>query len=151
MQLIDCREAIQNAVRFPVWQFPGYSVLQELPEVLAIFAEEDWAKRMSQIASSAPLRISDLTILLIRRLLGLDLSVLKHAELDVPQAWGLAIQNYPNAVDGLCYSSRCTGNPCTVFFKRPGFAAQFQETPVSLLAGLDTADDFLDANAIALV
>ena len=76
---------------------------------------------------------------------------MKHTELDVPQAWGLAIQNHPDAVDGLRYFSRFTGNPCIALFERPDLASRLRETPVSLLAELDTADDFLDANSIALV
>ena len=106
---------------------------------------------VSRIEATVPLVLCDLTLLSVRRSLGLDLSALKHTELGVPHAWGLAIQNHPDAVDGVRYSSRFTGNPCTVLFERPGLAAQLREIPVSLLAELDTADDFLDANRIALI
>ena len=47
-QLLAWREAKQNAVRFPVWQFTEDDVVPGLSEVLAVFkgAEEidDWAK-----------------------------------------------------------------------------------------------------------
>lgn len=48
-QLLGWRNARQNAVRFPVWQFDGDNVLNGLPEVLAVFAEntpwlDDWGK-----------------------------------------------------------------------------------------------------------
>lgn len=48
-QLIGWREASQNAVRFPAWQFQGDNVLPGLSEVLAIFAEEDWTDDWTRI------------------------------------------------------------------------------------------------------
>ena len=48
-QLIGWREASQNAVRFPAWQFQGDNVLPGLPEVLAIFAAEDWVDDWTRI------------------------------------------------------------------------------------------------------
>lgn len=129
-----------------LWECFGDEILNH-----STIAKVDWHKQLSTITwITAPI-LCDLTALPVRRTLGLDLSAMKHTELDVPQAWSLAIQNHPNAVDGLRYFSRFTGKPCCVLFERPGLAAQLQETPVSLLAELDTADDFLDANSIALV
>jgi len=129
-----------------LWECFGDEILNH-----STIAKVDWCKQLSKIASTTRLNLCDLTILSVRRALGLDLSAMKHTEFDVPQAWGLAIQNHPDAVDGLRYLSRFTGNPCIVLFARPGLAAKLRETPVSLLAALDTADDFLDANRIALV
>ncbi len=129
-----------------LWECFGDEILDH-----SSIAKVDWGKRLSKISSTAHLRICDLTVLPVRRTLGLDLSAMKHTELDVPQAWGLAIQNHPDAVDGLRYFSRFTGNPCVVLFERPGLAAKLRESPVSLLTELDTADDFLDANSIAFV
>ena len=48
-QLIGWREASQNAVRFPAWQFQGDNVLPGLPEVLVVFAEEDWVDDWTRI------------------------------------------------------------------------------------------------------
>lgn len=129
-----------------LWESFGDEILDR-----STIAKVDWGKRLSKIAWATRPRICDLTILSVRRTLGLDLSAMKHTELDVPQAWGLAIQNHPDAVDGLRYFSRFTGNPCIALFERPGLASRLREIPVSLLAELDTADDFLDANRIALV
>lgn len=131
-----------------LWECFGDAILDKNSEINRAL----WGSKMlSRIESMIPLNFCDLATLSVRRTLGLDLSAMKHTELDVPQAWGLAIQNHPDAVDGLRYSSRFTGNPCIVLFERPGLASQLRETPVSLLAELDTADDFLDANRIALV
>ena len=131
-----------------LWECFGDAILDKGSEITRAV----WQSRMvSRIESTVPLNLCDLTHLSVRRALGLDLSAMKHTELDVPQAWGLALQNHPDAVDGLHYFSRFTGNPCTVLFERPGLASQLREIPFSLLAELDTADDFLDANSIALV
>ncbi|MES2707372.1 MAG: hypothetical protein V4726_12300 [Verrucomicrobiota bacterium] len=47
-QLLGWREAKQNAVRFPVWQFKENNVLPGLHEVLRVFQDaawmDDWAK-----------------------------------------------------------------------------------------------------------
>ena len=48
-QLVGWREAGQNAVRFPAWQFHGDNLLKGLPEVLAIFAEQAWADDWKRI------------------------------------------------------------------------------------------------------
>ena len=129
-----------------LWECFGDEILDH-----STIAKVDWGKRLSEVASTTHLNICDLTLLSVRRTLGLDLSAVKHTELAVPQAWGFAIQNHPDAVDGLRYFSRFTGNPCVALFERPGFASRLRESSVSLLAELDTADDFLDANSIALV
>jgi RES domain len=129
-----------------LWECFGDEILNH-----SAIAKVDWGKRLSKIAWAIPLKVCDLTLLSVRRTLGLDLSAMKHTELDVPQAWGLAIQNHPAKVDGLRYLSRFTGSPCIALFECPGLAARLRETRVSLLAELDTADDFLNANSIALV
>jgi len=131
-----------------LWECFGDAILDKGSKITRVL----WQSRMvSRITFASPPRICDLTSLSVRRTLGIDLSAMKHTELDVPQAWGLAIQNHPDKVDGLRYFSRFTGNPCVALFERPGLASQLRETPVSLLAELDTADNFLDANSIALV
>ena len=131
-----------------LWECFGDAILNKGSEITRALWQ---SRRVSRITFASPLNLCDLTILSVRRELGMDLSAMKHTELDVPQAWGLAIQNHPDAVDGLRYFSRFTGNPCIALFERPSLASRLRETPVSLLAELDTADDFLDANSIALV
>ena len=41
-QLLGWREAKQNAVRFPVWQFTEDNVLPGLSEVLGVFQDAEW-------------------------------------------------------------------------------------------------------------
>lgn len=48
-QLVGWREAGQGAVHFPIWQFKDHNVLPGLPEVLKIFAKEDWVDDWTRI------------------------------------------------------------------------------------------------------
>jgi hypothetical protein len=108
------------------------------------------SRRLSRIFSQSTFKLCDLTDLSTRRKLGIDLSALKHTELDIPHAWGLAIQSHPDAPDGLRYFSRFTGRPCLALFERPGTAAKLEEIPLALLPDLDETGDFLATHAIAL-
>ncbi len=129
-----------------LWECFGDEILDH-----SAIAKVDLGKRLSKVESTECLKLCDLTNLHIRRTLSLDLSALKHTDLSVPQAWGLAIQNHPEAVDGIRYLSRFTDRPCVALFERPGLTEKLRETPVSLLAELDAADDLLAANSIALI
>ncbi len=131
-----------------LWECFGDAILDRKSEISGVL----WRSKMvSRIESVSPLKLCDLTNLYARRTLSLDLSAMKHTELSVPQAWGLAIQTHPDAVDGIRYFSRFTDHPCVVVFEHPSLVGKLRETPLSLLAELDAADDFLAANSIALV
>jgi hypothetical protein len=131
-----------------LWECFGEEILNPV----AMISRAIWdSRKLSKIISRASFKICDLTQLSTRRFLGLDLSALKHTELDVPQAWGLAIQNHPDAADGLRYLSRFTGRPCLVLFERPGISAKLKEIPLALLPNLDETEKFLEANSIVIV
>ncbi len=49
-QLLGWREAKQNAVRFPVWQFAEDNVLPGLPEVLAVLHPAAWMDDWGKLA-----------------------------------------------------------------------------------------------------
>ncbi len=108
-------------------------------------------QRLSRIRSSAALRLCDLTDFGTRAALRVDLSALSHPELDIPQAWGLAIQKHPEEVDGLLYQSRFTGKSCMALFGRPGILRKLRAAPEGDLSELESANLFLDKNRIALV
>jgi hypothetical protein len=107
--------------------------------------------RLSRIGFLQPLDICDLTELATRRALGVDLSALEHTNLDIPQAWGLAVQTHPSQPDGLRYLSRFTDKPCIALFDRPGISAKLSTEPLALLPDLDEAGAFLETHRIALV
>ena len=106
---------------------------------------------LSQVRSNAPLRICDLTEDKVLLALGVELGSLMHPELSIPQAWGLAIQTHPSAVDGIRYLSRFNHQPSLVLFDRPGSAIQLSETLIGSLPDVPEADKFLLGRKIALV
>lgn len=111
-----------------------------------------WMNRqVSRIRSSASFRICDLTDVKTRNALKVDLSALVHTDLHIPQAWGLAIQNHPDSVDGLFYHSRFTNERCLLLFERDGVTAKLKSANEGDLADLPPAHAFLDEYKIALV
>jgi hypothetical protein len=71
------------------------------------------------------------------------------ADLQVPQAWALAIMNHSANVDGIQYQSRFTEDNCLALFDRCNIT--ILTTPLSSLSGLPEANDFLDKFEISLV
>lgn len=86
-----------------------------------------------------------------RNAMGVDKASLLAADISIPQAWGLAVQQHPAAFDALKYSSRFIDQPCLALFDRGGMAAQLQETLLGPLNILDAAVDWLDERKVALV
>jgi hypothetical protein len=107
--------------------------------------------RLSRVSSKAVFRICDLADEKVRLALGVDLSALMHTDLEVSQAWGLAIQKHPTNVDGLRYLSRFDAKPAVVLFDRPGLVAKLSEAPGGLLPDVPEADSFLLQYSISLV
>jgi len=86
-----------------------------------------------------------------RNSMGVDKASLLAADISVPQAWGLAVQQHPAAFDALKYSSRFIDQPCLALFDRGGMAAQLKETLVGPLNSLDAAVNWLDERKVELV
>ena len=106
---------------------------------------------LSQVRSTASLRICDLTDDQVRLALGVELGSLMNPELSIPQAWGLAIQTHPSTVDGIRYLSRFNHQPSLVLFDRPGSSIHLSETLIGTLPDVPEADQFLLERKIALV
>ncbi|WP_367875049.1 RES family NAD+ phosphorylase [Luteolibacter sp. Populi] len=131
-----------------LWECFGDAIL----DPGSMIARSRWMnQRLSRIRSTASFRICDLTDLKTRSQLKVDLSALKHTDLEIPQAWGQAIQNHPDQIDGLFYPSRFTTGRCLVLFERGGSGATLKSSVIGDLPDLDEADSFLDENKIALV
>jgi hypothetical protein len=81
--------------------------------------------------------------------LGVDLASLMAADLQVPQAWALAIMNHSANVDGIHYQSRFTPGHCLALFDRRNIT--IQTTPLGPLSNLPEANDFLDEFEFSLV
>lgn len=86
-----------------------------------------------------------------RNVMGVDKASLLAADLNVPQAWGLAVQQHPAGFEALKYSSRFIDQPCLALFDRGGMAARLQESLLGELEALDEAVDWLEEHEVALV
>jgi hypothetical protein len=86
-----------------------------------------------------------------RNVMGIDKASLLAADISIPQAWGLAVQQHPAAFEALKYSSRFIDQPCLALFDRGDMAAQLQERLLGPLNSLDAAVDWLDERKVELV
>lgn len=132
-----------------IWECHGDAVLEQQ----AIIFRPQWEQQaVARIQSPATFRLCDLTSLETRSALKVDLSALTHPELELPQAWGLAIQTHPEKVDGFFYISRFTDRTCLVLFDRGGGAAATLTTsPLNLLSELPEGERFLKQNNAVLI
>jgi hypothetical protein len=86
-----------------------------------------------------------------RNAMGVDKASVLAADIRVPQAWGLAVQQHPAAFEAIKYSSRFTDQPYLALFDRGDMAVRLQETLLGELKVLDAALDWLDERDVALL
>lgn len=135
-------------VKTCLWETFGDAVLNPG----AAIASSRWMSRqLSVIQVKTELRICDLTETRVRSLLKVDLSALMHTNLDYPQAWGLALMNHPDMIDGIHYNSRFTNRRCTVLFGRENIRSVCRAMMIENLSDLEQGGSFLEENEIALV
>lgn len=82
--------------------------------------------------------------------LRVDLSALMNDNLDLPKAWGLAIQRHSRNFQGLKYKSRFNDRTCLVLFQRDSIQSTLAETSLGPLSALDEAVDWLDKHRVNL-
>jgi len=86
-----------------------------------------------------------------RDAMSVDRASLMAADLDIPQAWALAVQEHHAAFEAIKYSSRFLDQPCLALFDRDGLSAKLQATSLGALTDLEAAVDWLDERKAALV
>ncbi len=86
-----------------------------------------------------------------RNAMGVDKASLLAADINIPQQWGLAVQEHPAGFEAIKYSSRFVDQPCLALFDRGALAARLQEALLGELKDLDAAVDWLDEHNAALV
>ncbi len=86
-----------------------------------------------------------------RDTMSVDKASLLAADLNIPQAWGLALQEHPAGFEAIKYSSRFLDQPCLAVFDRGGLQAKLRATPLGALTSLDAAVDWLEERKAALV
>ena len=110
-----------------------------------------WIQRQLSTIRVSKVQVCDLTDENVRAQVGVDLSALHHTDLSVPQAWGLAVQEHPNAFEGLLYPSRLDGQRCLALFDRPGLRDGLVVLSTVDLVASDEANAFLLEKQIALI
>ena len=73
------------------------------------------------------------------------------ADLAIPQAWGLALQQHRAAFQGIKYSSRFIDQACLALFDRGGLQARLDATDLGALSDLASAMDWLHDRRVALL
>jgi hypothetical protein len=73
-----------------------------------------------------------------------------NEKLEIPQAWGLAIQKHPLQFQGLKYKSRFNDCSCLALFNRNGIERSLTDTVLETLSGLKEAVDWLDKYRVSL-
>ena len=86
-----------------------------------------------------------------RDAMNVDKASLLAADLTIPQAWGLAVQQHPAGFEAIKYSSRFLDQPCLTLFDRGGLQAKLRSKSLGPLSSLDAAVDWLDERKAALV
>ncbi len=97
------------------------------------------------------LRVCAISLERTREAMSVDKASLLAADLSIPQAWGLAVQEHPAAFEALKYSSRFLDQPCLAVFGRGGLPAKLKVKGLGALSSLDDAVAWLDERKVALV
>ncbi len=86
-----------------------------------------------------------------REAMSVDKASLFAADLSIPQAWGLAVQEHPAAFEAIKYASRFLDQPCLALFDRAELQSRLLLKTLGTLNSLDAAVDWLDERKAALV
>ncbi len=116
-----------------------------------IIAKSRWEGRCLSEVSVPELKVCAASTERTRSAMGVEKGGLLAADLDIPQAWGLAVQNHPAGFEAIKYTSRFADQPCLALFGRPGLLPKLRERKLGDLSDLDGAVDWLHAQEAALV
>ena len=116
----------------------------QLPQAL-------WDDTAISAINVPPFHLCDLSRTATRSSLGVDPAALMNANLDVPQQWGLGIQNHPLQVPAIKFRSRFTDKACLAIFDRAGIAAQLSEKALGPVTKCGAALDWLTKHQVTLM
>lgn len=109
-----------------------------------------WDTHSVSLLQVPELIVCDLTKPETLSALSVDLTALLNESLDLPQTWGLAIQQHPINFQGIKYKSRFNDRACLAVFERDGVETLLTETLAGSLSVLDDAADWLDKHKVSL-
>jgi hypothetical protein len=130
-----------------LWEVFGDDVFQKQRAISAA----RWAARYVSQITLPELRVCAVNLERTRDAMSVDKASLMAADLSIPQAWGLAVQEHPAGFEAIKFFSRFLDQPCLALFDRGGLPAKLQVKVLGPLSGLDAAVDWLDERKAALV
>ena len=146
----DCRFPLLylgGTIQTSLWEVFGDDVFQEQR---AIAAGKWSGSCLSQIVVPE-LKVCAVSLERTRDAMSVDKTSLMSAELDLPQAWGLAVQEHPADFEAIKYASRFLDQPCLALFDRVGVQSKLRVKALGTLSNLDAAADWLEERKAALV
>jgi RES domain len=114
-------------------------------------AKSQWDDLTVSTIDVPSLHVCDLSKTTTRGALSVDLAALMKDDLNVPQAWGLAIQRHPSQVPAIKFKARFAGNACLAIFDRTGISRRLRERSLGFLSQVDPALDWLTKHQVSLV
>src|SRR6266581_1662709 len=130
-----------------LWEFFG----DEIFEGRHVISETRWRGCCVSQISVPDLKVCTVTLARTREAMGVDRASLLAADLAIPQAWGLAVQEHPAAFRAIKYSSRFMDQLCLGLFDRDRPALHIKAKPLGALNDLDAAVNWLHERKVALV
>ncbi|HWQ92678.1 MAG TPA: RES domain-containing protein [Clostridia bacterium] len=130
-----------------VWERFGDNIFDSnytLPKTL-------WDDCVISYVEVPDLQLCDLSRVLTRSAVMVDIAALMSPDLAVPQAWGLEIQQHPSQVPAVKFLSRFTNEACLALFDRPPVASRLKEKRIGPLSTFDPALEWLTENNVGLI
>ena len=135
------------SIQTSLWEYFGDDVFQGQ----RVISAAKWGGcSLSQILAPE-LKVCAVSLERTRGAMSVDKASLMAADLSVPQAWALAVQEHPAAFEAIKYSSRFLDQTCLAIFDRGGLHAKLQVKKLGALSNLNAAVDWLDERKAALV
>ncbi len=110
-----------------------------------------WAGCSASQITGPELRVCAVSLERTCAAMGVDNASLMAADLRIPPAWGLAVQQLPAGFEALKFTSRFRDQPRLAPFDRGGLPARLEVRQLGPLIELDAAVDWMDVRMVALV
>lgn len=130
-----------------LWEYFGDDVFQGQ----RVISAAKWNGCCLSQISVPELKVCAVSLERTRDAMSVDKASLMAADLSIPQAWGLAVQQHPAAFEGIKYPSRFLDQPCLAVFDRGGLGTKLRVKGLGALSNLDAAVAWLDERKAALV
>jgi len=134
-------------LRTCLWEVFGDDVFEGRRTIAA----RKWSGRRVTQISVPELKVCAVSLEPTRDAMGVDKGSLLAVDLNVPQEWGLAVQQHPAGFQAIKYTSRFVDQPCLALFDRCGLHSKLTFKLLGDLADLDDAVDWLHERKAALV